>query len=244
MHGQQDGIGNGALRRLIALCALIAQPALAADKSFSVTSFDRIRVEGPFAVTVVTGRAVSARARGDLRGLDALQLSVEGRTLTVRATGSGWGGYPGEKAGPIAIALATPELSVARVSGSGSLSIDRMRGARISAGVEGAGKLAIARADTDRLELAIAGTGTLSIAGTAKLASATVRGNGMLDAGGLSVDDLQISSEGGSAVTMSARHTAKVAASGTGDIIVLGKPACTVNRIGSGRVTCGEAKNP
>ncbi|WP_136163503.1 GIN domain-containing protein [Sphingomonas flavalba] len=228
-------------------CALLiaalsaAAPAAAAERTIGITSFDRILVEGPYAVSVVTGRAVSARATGALRGLDGLSLSVDGTTLRVRTSGGAWGGYPGEAAGPVRLALTTPALTVARVLGSGALTVDAMRGARVSLGVEGAGTLAVARIDADRADLALAGSGSLTAAGTVKAANAVVRGNGLLDAGRLAANDITVNSQGGGQVTARAGHAATVAANGTGDVTILGAPACTVQHQGSGTVRCGDA---
>jgi hypothetical protein len=38
-----------------------AAPALANERSFTITQFDRIRIEGAFTVEVVTGHGPSAR---------------------------------------------------------------------------------------------------------------------------------------------------------------------------------------
>ena len=41
-----------------------ASPLAAAERSYSVTDFNRVRVEGPFAVTLATNVAPFARASG------------------------------------------------------------------------------------------------------------------------------------------------------------------------------------
>jgi hypothetical protein len=225
---------------VFALAALVvAGPACAADRTIGITSFDRIIVEGPFAVTLVTGRPVSARASGELRALDTVSLTLDGRTLRVRSTGQGWGGYPGDVAGAVRIALATPELTTARVSGSGSLAITRMRGPRVSVGVEGTGRLSVDRIEADRADLVMAGSGLLTVAGTAKAATATFRGNGKVDAGALAANDIEINSQGGADVTVRASNSAKGNVSGTGDVTVLGNPACAITAQGSGNLVCG-----
>lgn len=222
------------------LAALFAlAPAHAADRNIGITSFDRIIVEGPYAVTVKTGRAVSARATGDLRGLDALSLTVDGQTLRIRSSGQAWGGFSDAKAGPIRIALTTPGLTTARVSGSGSLGIDRMRGAKVSVGVEGAGSVIVDRINADRADLVMAGTGVLRVAGTAKAATATFRGSGTVDAAAFSANDLELNSQGGAAVTIAASNSAKGNVSGTGDVTILGGPACAIASQGSGNLLCG-----
>lgn len=231
---------NAAFAPIAPIFALLAAaPALAADRNIGITSFDRIIVEGPYAVTVRTGRAVSARARGDLRGLDALSLTVDGQTLRVRSNGQAWGGFPDAKAGPVRIALTTPGLTTARVSGNGSLGVDRMRGAKVSVGVEGAGSVSVDRIDADRADLVMAGTGLLRVSGDAKAATATFRGNGTVDAAAFSAHDLELNSQGGAAVTISASNSAKGNVSGTGDVTILGGPACAIASQGSGNLLCG-----
>ena len=111
---------------LLALAA--AAPAAAAERTYSVTDFDRIQVDGPYRVTVTVGSGSSARAEGSAEALDHLSVDVQGGILRVRRNRSAWGGYPGEGAGSVAIALTTRDLRNAAVVGSGSLDIDRAQG--------------------------------------------------------------------------------------------------------------------
>ena len=87
--------------------AALAVPASAADRNYSVTSFDRIRVEGPYAVSVTTNVSPFARASGSLAAMDGVSLRVEGRTLYVRAERSAWGGKPDQPAGPVTLKVGT-----------------------------------------------------------------------------------------------------------------------------------------
>ena len=84
----------------LAALLLVAAPAMAATRSYSVTSFDRIRVDGPYQLMLKTNVAPFARAAGSQQALDAVSIRVEGRTLIVRADeGGSWGGYPGQQPG-------------------------------------------------------------------------------------------------------------------------------------------------
>lgn len=243
MPGQQKGIGKRGLRRLIrALAALaaasaLAVPAGAAERGFTITSFDRIRVEGPFMVTLTTGRPVSARATGDAAALDRLRLRVEGRTLLVRAERSA-SGFAGRQ-GPLAIALSTPDLSTAVVLGSGSLAIDRVKGPRVILTVEGSGRLAVDSIEADNLSLAIAGSGRIEAGGRARTGAAVARGAAEIDAPALIVDDLVLTSESAGAVAIGARRSARVTATGLGPVRVPGKAACEVRQTGTGPLSCG-----
>lgn len=208
------------------------------DRNFSVTSFDRIRVEGPFLVSITTGRAVSARARGEAAAIDRVQLRVEGRTLLVRA-GSSWSGFSDAAPGPVSITLTTPALDTAILLGSGSLDIDRITGARAVLTVEGSGRLAVRAIEVDNLSLAIAGAGSVDAAGKARVGALIARGQGTVQARGLTVADLSVVADTASPVTVTATRSARVTASGLGPVKVVGSAACEVRQTGAGPVRCG-----
>lgn len=225
--------------RLILLAALLTSPAAAAERSFSVTSFDRIRVEGPFLVTVTTGRAVSAKVSGDDAAIERVSLRVEGRTMLIRPNLSSWGGYPGKNGGAPKITLTTPDLSTAILIGSGSLDVDRMKGMRITLTAEGSGRLSVRQLDADNASLAIAGAGALDVSGRARQASAVARGTAEIRAADLAVSDLTLTTESAGAVRMQAGRSAKVAALGIGAVEISGTAACEVRQTGGGPVQCG-----
>jgi hypothetical protein len=229
------------IRILPALLAVFvaAVPAAAAERSYSVTDFDRIQVDGPYEVIVVTGRASGARAVGAALALDDVTVEVQGRILKIHPNRSAWGGYPGGRAGPVRIEAATRDLATATVTGAGSLAIDRARGLRLSFSVFGSGRLSVGRVEADDLTLAVNGSGRISAAGTAKQLRASARGSGDLDAPRLPAEDLQLYAETSGTVALAARRTAKVQAAGLGEVTIDGTPACTVDGIAAGRVRCG-----
>jgi hypothetical protein len=159
------------VRLLLLLAALLPpMPASAETRGYSVTSFNRIQVNGPFTVIVTTGRGSSARAEGDARAIDQIAVSVTGRTLRVRRNPSNsWGGYPGESnRGRAILRLSTHEIEQATVTGAGDLTIDRMEGGRLIASLGGDGRLAIAAIEADSLALNVAGSGIIEASGTAE----------------------------------------------------------------------------
>ncbi len=224
------------------LIGALASPAAAAERGYTVTSFDRVRVEGPFAVRVVTGKAPSARATGSAEALERVQLRVEGRTLLVRPNLSSWGGYPGQSQAPVSIVVTTPALLTAVLLGSGRLDIDRMTGARAVVTVEGSGRIAIAALDVDTASLAAAGSGGIEAAGRTKQAVVIVRGVAEVRAPGLIASDLTLTAETAGAVTLQASRSAKVTAAGLGAVEVAGNAACEVRQLGAGPVTCGRSR--
>ena len=223
-----------------ALAALLfaTAPAAAADRNFSVTSFDRVRIDGPYQVTLKTNVAPFARATGTQASLDGVSIKVEGRTLIIRSNPSaGWGGYPGEGRGPVTIELGTHELSTAWINGPGALIIDRVKGLSFDVAIQGAGTTRIDSADVDVLKIGMSGAASTRIAGRAAKLTATVRGTSSLDAESLAIKDAVIGAEGPALVRASVTGTAKVDALGLASVALAGAPSCETKTQGSATVS-------
>ena len=230
--------------RTIALAALLllAAPAVAAERNYSVTSFDRIRIDGPYQVSLKTNVAPFAKASGAQASLDGVSIKVEGRTLVVRKDSSGgWGGYPGEGRGPVTISVGTHDLGTAYVNGPGALSIDKVKGLSFELAIQGSGSARIDQVNIDQLRVGLSGAGSTRLAGKALKMTATVRGTSTLDAEGLSVKDAVIGAEGPTTVRAEVSGTAKVDALGLASVTLTGSPSCTVKSQGSSTVSgCGK----
>ncbi|MDB5713012.1 MAG: hypothetical protein JWO15_409 [Sphingomonadales bacterium] len=228
------------MKYLAMLLALVATPALANEKSLTITQFDRVRIEGNFLVEIVTGRGPSARISGSEKAIDRTTVLSQGQTLFVRANHNVWGSeQDGDNVGPITIRLTTAELRSASSSGSSVVKIDRMRGASVNVAQEGSGSLTIGSMEADTLDIGVVGAGNLTITGKAAQLHAGVRGAATLDASLLAVSDLKLVTDGAAVVRATARRSANINASGSGSIVISGRPACTVVNKGSGSVVCG-----
>lgn len=228
------------LKTLLSAALLFAAgTADAAERRFTVSGFEKVQVEGPFQVTVATGKGSGAVATGSTQALDRVSVAVEGRTLRIRPNRSAWGTPPKPGEGAVSIALTTHELSAVTVAGSGSLRVDRVKAMRFDAALSGSGRLAIGSVEADRLNVQLLGSGGISLAGKAKLFKAAVSGQGALDAAKLATDDAEVSADTSGAIALGVRRSAKIASSGAGDVTIAGSPACTVTGLGAGRVSCG-----
>lgn len=229
-------IDRAPLLVLLALASLPAAAAPTAQRNFSVTSFDRIRVDGPYQVRLITNVAPYARASGSSAALDGVSLKVEGRTLVIRANSASWGGYPGEQRGPVTIEVGTHDLGAAWLNGAGSLTIDRVRGLSFDLAIQGSGTARIDSLDIDQMKLGISGAASARLAGRAARLTATVRGSSLLDGEALRVNDATIGAEGPTIVKLAVSDTAKVDALGLAAVWFAGNPACTIKAQGSATV--------
>lgn len=225
---------------ILAAASALPVPAAAADRTVVVTSFTRLRIDGPFVVEVRTGASPAARASGDAAAIERVDISQNGDTLIVRMGGKGWGERPGAKAtAPVRIMLATPRLEGVAGGAGADVRVGAMKGTRVDLMLTGAGKLDVARVDADQLVATVVGTGALAAAGKAVRARLMVNGPGTIAAPGLVADDLVTRVEGAGEVTAAARFTAQVTSTGLGKVTVLGKPKCQVRAPGGGPVACG-----
>ncbi|OYY64596.1 MAG: hypothetical protein B7Y49_08790 [Sphingomonas sp. 28-62-11] len=242
--GLVDRIGTvrcNVMARIPIFVALIlfAVPAVAADRNYSIGSFERIRIEGPYEVKLATGKPPSGRATGDERALDTLTLTVEGQTLIVRARPLAVGENPPSPKIPLVVTLSTPVLRSANVNGGGRLAVARMAGQRLDVAVNGAGAITVQGLEGDQLVATVIGAGTMTLAGRAGRARFQLSGPGTIDASSLVTNDLIARSEGNGELRLNARYTADVTSSGLGAIVVVGKPACKVKSAGGGPISCG-----
>lgn len=229
-------------RFLVWPLVLLASGASAAERGYTVIDFDRIEVEGPYVVRVETGKGPSARATGPGPALDQLRVEVRGRTLVITRERNHWGERFAVDPGSVTLRITVPQLIRAGLSGSGSLAIDAMRGARISLIVAGDGSLSASAIDADKLDIMLAGNGSIAASGKALTGTITARGNGAFDAAKLEIADLVFNASGAGSSRVAARRAAKVIATGSANVTILGNPACTVNALGSGEIACGPSK--
>ena len=227
------------MRLILALFFIIvaASPLVAAQRNYSVTDFTRVKVEGPYAVTLATNVAPFARATGSQRALDRVSVRVEGRTLIIRVDRSAWGGDPDEQAGPVTISVGTHDLEQATLIGGGSLAIDRVRGLEFALASYGSGASSIGAVAVDRLRLSAQGSGSMRVAGATKQLVATLNGPGMIDASALTAKDATLSARGPASLRANVTNNAKLAATGTATIALDGGAACESKVTGSATVT-------
>lgn len=224
----------------LALLAAGASPAPEARRVM-LTGFERIRVDGPFAVHVIEG-SPSATVSGDRRAVERVSVRNQGGVLVisrVSETSEDWRGSETLAA----VTVAVPQLRAANINGGGKLEIDRIRGQRIELGVNGAGSLSVAQVTADQLVTTLTGTGLVKLgAGTARVARFMSYGAGSIDAVGITVNDLTVHSQSAGDASFTARFTASVSVLGTGAVRVAGNAACKV--AGPGPASCGSGSEP
>ena len=220
---------------LIAMSSVLAlaAPASAGTRNFGLDSFTKIRVEGPFKVTLTTGVAPFAKAIGTTTALDRIALEVRGDTLVVQTNPGAWGGYPGENPGTVEISVGTHDLTNAALTGAGSLAISRVKGLSFALSVQGSGAAEIGDVASDQLEVNLAGTASAKLKGRSLKFTALVRGLSSLNAGNLLVPEAHITADGSATIDAFVTQSARIDAWGPATIRIAGHPSCTLKVSGS-----------
>ena len=227
------------MRIFVIAAALIATaaPAGAATRNFGITDFQKVRIDGPFAVTLATGVAPFARATGSTAALDRIAIEVRGDTLVVHSNLDSWGGYPGQNVGPVTVELGTHDLAAAWLNGSGTLAIDRVKGLSFDLSVQGSGAGQIGQVSVDQLNVSVVGTASARLAGQAAKMTAVVRGISGLDAAALVTKDATIGADGAATIAATVGNSVTVDATGPATVRISGGPSCTLRVSGSASVS-------
>ncbi len=214
-----------------------ATPLGAATRNFGVTSFEKVRVDGPYKVKLATGVAPFARVMGSPAAADRVAIEMLGNTLVIHPSASSWGGDPRNDPGPVEIEIGTHDLAQVYVNGSGSISIDRVKGLSFGLTLQGSGLASIDAADVDQLKVNLVGNSSAKLAGRAGQMTAVIRGISTLDAANLSVKDATLGVEGTSTAGANVSNSVTVDASGPANVKLDGRPSCTLHVRGSATVS-------
>jgi hypothetical protein len=228
------------MRRLIVLAVLWSSGAVAAERRVALGSFDRVRINGAFDVSVATG-SPGATLIGDSGAIGDIDLRAEGGTLTIRRNTAGrWGEQAQRNATvPTKIVLTTPALSMVTVIGGSRVAVTQLSGARTALSLAGAGVIDVAAVRGDRLDVQLIGEGKISVVGRVAQARLLANGAGTIEAGQLDAADVAAHLDGPGTIKARARYTAQVTSTGLGTVSIAGSPKCRVTAGAGAPVTCG-----
>ena len=246
------------LSLILSLLPVAATPAQAQTaRSFALSGFDRISLEGCDSAVVTVGNAFSVRAVGELVSLVVIRAEVRGQTLiitrpdrmcdsrakrpsaTVEITVPRLRSVESRGTGSIRLRPFEAAEFEADMSGTGNLMIDGLRSQKVGIVMSGTGNAVMQDIRTARLSLKLNGTGSIRGAGAVEALAIDSSGTGNVDTTAMTARVLSVEASGTGGVRAQADGPAKVDASGMTRVVVGGRPQCTVDKSGFARVTCG-----
>jgi hypothetical protein len=220
---------------LLAPLLLLTAAASPPERSFMVGSFERLRVDGPYEIEVVTG-SPRAVASGETGSLDRVAVRVNGDTMVVSAGPLSWKSERGASVPLPKLRVSVLTLRSVMLTGGARVRVAQMRGGRVELMLTGAGSLDVAAIKADDLNASLAGTGAMTLAGTTARVMLRNSGAGSIDAAGLTAGDARLTSDSSGPIRINVRYTAHAMAMGSGGITISGKPECTLR--GPGPMEC------
>lgn len=219
----------------IILAFAAATPAFAAERTFPVSSFNQLLLSGSTDVTVTTGNTVSVVGVGADADLDRMDIRVVDDRLVIGTKRGSWSWTTREG---VKIRVTVPSLSAATISGSGDVTIDRVKGP-FSGRVSGSGDLEIGSVEATTLSLGVSGSGEIDL-GTGRCTNGTfsTTGSGDIEAGNVRCQTLSASVTGSGDINGQATETATLRVTGSGNVRVTGGARCTTSTTGSGTTRC------
>lgn len=219
--------------------ATVMTPVQAAERKFSISSFEDVRIIGSVNVFISTDRGVSASAEAANREvLDRVSLRKSGSQLIISVKPK-----PGNNSGfsadePVTVTLSSYVIKTISHSGSGTVSLDQLGGSSPKARLSGFGVLTINDVDGDTLDIAMNGGGQIVIAGQATKARISLLGSSIFDGSQLRLETLDLTHRGPASSHVFVEKEVNISNSGTGKIRIDGRPNCSVKSGGSADIIC------
>ena len=116
------------------------------ERDFEVGEFTSLELSGPFDVEIRTGESASVHATGPDWALDSLAVEHKGKRLFI--------GCDGDCSSDVEIVVGVQDLHALRMTGSGDVSIDSVKGERFECASSGSGDLEVDEIDVRTLDLA------------------------------------------------------------------------------------------
>lgn len=206
-------------------------------RSYAINGFTAVKLTGSDNVVVRVGQGFSVNATGPSDILDRLKIEKDGDTLKIgRRSHSGfsWGS---SKSATITVTM--PALNAAAVTGSGDMSVDRVKANELKLAATGSGDLAVETIEVQNGSFSITGSGSIRAGGTAQALDLSVTGSGDIDAQRLTARSASVSVMGSGSANATVDGEATVSIMGSGDVDLGPKAHCKTSKMGSGDVRCG-----
>jgi hypothetical protein len=184
-------------------------------------SFQKLRLDGAFDVTVQPGASSRLVIKADDNLLPLIQTELDGDTLVIK----GRKGSSFRTRSPITVSIDFTQLVEIALQGSGNLKATGLQGKRFELSLAGSGNAVLNQIDVGHFEASLAGSGNMTLAGRADKTELSIAGSGDIRADQLISrrTEVSIAGSGNAQVHASERLDASVA--GSGDVRYAGQPA-------------------
>ena len=199
-------------------------------RTLDLSRIEGVNVGGSTKVYIQRGNRQQVEVKGQPNILDELETNIEGGVWHI--------GFDRclRNYETVEVYLTVPQLSSAKVSGSGYVQLeDRFRSREFEAAVSGSGDIK-GKVDTEVLTSRISGSGTIELSGAAKEQDIRISGSGKHYAYDLRSDRVDVGISGSGRAQVRASDELDVNISGSGRVYYKGNPDTNLDVSGSGKV--------
>lgn len=202
------------------------------SESRSTRTFDKLIVSGSFDVYVMYDSVYEVSVEAEENILRYVETNFSGSTLNVRMHSHL---ECLKENDPIVIYIRTPELSLIRQDGSGSIDCSLIIGNELNIELSGSGTIK-SDVDVSYLNASISGSGSIDLTGYIHEADLEVSGSGSIKSGSANYDTCYSKISGSGKIYANVKSLLNVDISGSGDVYYSGNPSLSYKITGSGSV--------
>ena len=211
-----------------------ASAAERADRSWSVSDFDRITISGSPDVELIQGDVERVTAMGDDRALDDLEVYVEDGELVVRqiSSGSWWR----NRNDHLQVRIELADLEALVLSGASDVVMEELDTTTFQLSVSGSSDIELEQLNAQALRLRISGSADVELAGTVREQQVRITGSGDYKADQLESETAVVRVSGSADAKLRATRSLAARVSGSGSIRYAGAPVVESELSGSGSI--------
>lgn len=224
----------------LALAPAIGAETASIHRSYDVAAFDSVAAAGSNVVLVKVGPAFSVSADGPAESLDKFKVEVKDGRLRIEPKEKHWHDEDWSDYEPATFHVTLPSIEAATLAGSGTMTVDRIKGDSFSASIAGSGTLELGSLSVDSTNFSIAGSGDIVAHGSSRKSSVSIAGSGDVKARDMATTTASISVVGSGDAELTVHDSAQISIMGSGDVDIVGTDNCTVSRMGGGKARCSK----
>jgi hypothetical protein len=200
--------------------------------SRQVADFSKIKVVGSMAVTITEG-ATDVAITTDENILPYIVTQVENGWLVIKTKNNS----SIKSSNGIKLAIATPNLSALKVTGSGNVTVEDKftNDSKMDFDLTGSGSVTVA-VHTPMVKVDVTGSGSINISGETKTTDVNIAGSGNYNGFDLKAENGDVNIAGSGSANIFAETNLKINIAGSGDVNHKGNAAVQSRVMGSGKV--------
>jgi hypothetical protein len=215
-------------------CVTSALTGQTIRESRDVSDFDAVSLAFSGDVFITQGSPKKVEIEADKSSMEVIETKIDGNTLVLKTRNGHWGDQ-----GEINVYITMPDVSGLSVSGSGDMICKTpIHTDEIKLEVSGSGSVTINKLESPDITAVITGSGDITLAGTSKDQStmnAVITGSGSFKAEELQVGNANVNITGSGSASVSVLKELETNITGSGSVLYKGSPVINANTTGSGK---------